>query len=80
MATSENHNVSKEMLSRMIIRAIQDLPVPDRDIFILKHYKNCSDKEIARRLSLSLDQVQASLHRSSIALLCSLHPLRKQMH
>jgi DNA-directed RNA polymerase specialized sigma24 family protein len=80
MATSENRHMSKDMLSRMIIRAIQDLPVQDRDIFILKHYQNCSDKEIARKLSLPLPQVQESLQRSSIALLCSLHPLRKQMH
>ncbi len=80
MATIENHNISKDMLSRMIIRAIQDLPVPDRDIFILKHYKNCSDKEIARRMSLSTSEVQSSLRRSSIALLCTLHPLRKQLH
>lgn len=80
MATIENHQMSKDMLSRMIIRAIQELPVPDRDIFVLKHYQNCSDKEIARRLSLPLPQVQASLQRSSIALLCSLHPLRKPLH
>jgi DNA-directed RNA polymerase specialized sigma24 family protein len=80
MASSENQQMSKDMLSRMIISAIQDLPVQDRDIFILKHYRNCSDKEIARKLSLPLAQVQASLQRSSIALLCSLHPLRKQLH
>lgn len=80
MATIENHKISKDMLSRMIIRAIQDLPVQDRDIFILKHYKNCTDKQIARQLSLSLAQVQASLRRSSIALLCSLHPLKNQLH
>lgn len=80
MASFENQKVPKEMLSRMIVRAIQDLPVLDREIFVLKHYQNCDESEIASRLSLSLSQVQASLQRSSIALMCSLHPLRKQIN
>ena len=79
MASFENHEISKEMLSGLIVRAIQGLPEMDREIFILKHYKNCSDHEIALRLSLTPRQVEASLKKSSIALLCSLNPLKKHL-
>jgi hypothetical protein len=80
MASFENQKVPKEMLSRVIIQAIQELPVMDREIFVLKHYQNYNENEIARKLSLPLSQVQASLQRSSIALMCSLHPLRKEFN
>lgn len=76
------NNINKEkkdLISRLIIHSLANLPEQDRRIFILKHYRGCSPQHISRRLQLDEVMVSESLRRSARHLLCSLNPLKNRL-
>lgn len=79
MVGCDKNKKIKDVVSRMIVRAIQALPEKDRNIFILKHYKNLDAEEISAQLQMPVWEIERSLHRSSQWLLCQMNPTRREI-
>jgi len=79
MVGCDKNRKIKDIVSRMIVRAIQNLPEDDRKIFILKHYKNLSAEEIAARLQTPVWEIERSLLHPSQWLLCQMNPTRREI-
>ncbi len=73
-----NWNINK--LSALIVKSINTLNEPDRQIFILKHYRNLRVSEISRRLRIPRPDVDQSLQNSSRKLMDLLRPYRRSHH
>ncbi len=52
-------------LKKIIRKAVYDLPIKQREVFILRHYKELSLKDIAEVLDCSLGTVKAHLFRAT---------------
>lgn len=73
-----NWNINK--LSALIVKSINTLNEPDRQIFILKHYRNLRESEISRRLRIPRPDVDQSLQNSARKLMDLLRPYRRSHH
>lgn len=58
-----DNEVSKEINKKIIKDAIDDLPQPDKDIFIRRYYLYESIKEIAESLNLNTKAIENKLYR-----------------
>lgn len=63
-APSPETRAMGHQIGERIRRALDELPVTQRSVFVLRHYQGLSLEEIARTLDLSLGTVKSSLHRA----------------
>lgn len=79
MAGKSTTQPRRDPVSARIVDSINKLPLEDRRIFILRHYRDVPEPEIAQTLQLPLEQVRESLARSSRLLMQDMRPVRQRL-
>jgi DNA-directed RNA polymerase specialized sigma24 family protein len=72
-------NISNDLLLRRILDSLNLLGECDREMFIMKHYQGCSEREISRCLNIPARHVRRSLSNSSRFIFKNLRSIRKQI-
>ncbi len=66
-------------LQELVQRAVADLPLEQRQAFVLREYNNLSYEEIARIMDVSLSKVKVLIYRARQSLINRLRPFIEEM-
>jgi len=70
----------KDLVCRCIRHTLKKLSRRDRTIFMLKHYKDISEREISQRLNLPDGEIKRSLRDSSHLILRNLQSIKDSVY
>ena len=74
-APSPEQTAANRELERALVRAIDSLDLPQREVLVLRDVEGLSAPEVAKVLGLSVDAVKSRLHRARASVRRELSPL-----